>query len=106
MNGDWVRLAPLERLPRGQAVPVDLDGRLIALFHTDRGLRAVDGDCPHAGGELSDGSFDDTSVTCPRHGWCYDLRTGERRDRRGQPVNVYPTRVIDDWIWLNCPATG
>jgi nitrite reductase/ring-hydroxylating ferredoxin subunit len=49
----WVRLAPVERLPRGRAVLVDIDGRPIALFHTTSGLRAVDGSCPHAGGQLS-----------------------------------------------------
>lgn len=96
----WFRLAPLSALPRGQAVQVDLDGRTVALFHTEDGLRAVGGICPHAGGPLSDGDVDGGTVTCPWHRWRYDLRTGERRDRRGQPVDVHPTRVVDDWIWL------
>ncbi|OLS99496.1 hypothetical protein BJF90_08270 [Pseudonocardia sp. CNS-004] len=96
----WVRLAPLEELPRGRAVLVEGGERPIALFHTASGVRAVDGTCPHAGGELSGGDFDDTSVTCPRHLWCYDLRTGKRRDRKGEPLHVYRTRIIDSWIWL------
>jgi nitrite reductase/ring-hydroxylating ferredoxin subunit len=99
----WVRLAALDRLPCGRAVRVDIDGQQVALFHTEGGLRAIDGLCPHLGGELSDGAFDDAEVTCPRHARRYDLRTGQRQDREGQPVHVYPTRIVDDWIWLAVP---
>ena len=100
----WLRLAPLAALRPGEAVEVHVDGELIALFHTSDGLRAVSGTCPHAGGPLADGDFDEAAVTCPWHRWSYDLRTGERRDRKGQPLDVHQTRVIDDWIWLAAPT--
>lgn len=85
---------------------VDVDGLEIALFHTEAGLRAIDDTCPHAGGPLSEGDFDDATVTCRWHRWRYDLHTGERQDRKGQPVHVYPTRVTDDWIFLVVPPLG
>lgn len=99
----WIRLAPLDRLPPRQAVRVDVDDLPIALFHTEDGLRAVDGLCPHAGRPLSEGDFDAATVTCSWHRWRYDLRTGERLDRKGYPVHVYSTRVVDGWIWLAAP---
>ncbi|MCA9097699.1 MAG: Rieske 2Fe-2S domain-containing protein, partial [Planctomycetaceae bacterium] len=34
--------------------------------------------CPHAGAPLNEGVSDDGSVVCGRHGWTFDLATGER----------------------------
>ena len=45
------------------------------------GFRAVDGACPHEGGPLADGLVADRCVTCPLHGWRFDLRTGARGER-------------------------
>jgi UDP-MurNAc hydroxylase len=41
--------------------------------------------CPHAGEDLSGASIDVSgSITCPRHGWCWSLETGEclNQDKR------------------------
>ncbi len=32
--------------------------------------------CAHAGGPLADGHLEGTVVTCPYHGWSYDVRDG------------------------------
>lgn len=100
-RGDrWVRLAPAGRLPAGRAVRVEAGQESIALFNTSDRLCAIGGTCPHAGGPLEQGRVERGIVTCPWHGWRYDLRTGQRIDRKGEAVNVYATRVDDGWIWL------
>ncbi|MGP4029941.1 Rieske (2Fe-2S) protein [Actinomadura sp. 3N407] len=101
---DWVRLAPSTALPRGSAVNVDIDGEQVALFHGDRGFHALADACPHMGGPLSESEIHDGAVECPWHGWRYDLATGDRRDRPGQPARMYPVRVRDGWLTLGLPA--
>ncbi|MEV4114758.1 Rieske 2Fe-2S domain-containing protein [Nonomuraea sp. NPDC049695] len=101
---DWVRLAPAGALPPHESVTVEVDGDRIALFHTEHGFRALGGSCPHMGGPLSEGDVGDGAVTCPLHGWRYDLTTGERLDRRGQPVPTYPVEVRQGWLCLGLPA--
>lgn len=96
----WLRLAPLEALPPGQAASVAVDDRAIAIFHTEAGLYAVDGDCLHMGGPLCEGTLAGTVVTCPWHAWSYDVTTGERVDRRGSRISVHQVRVDDGWIVL------
>lgn len=100
---DWVRLAPAGALPRGEAVSVDVDGERIAVFHTEDGFRALAGLCPHMAGDLSEGEVAGGEVACPLHAWRYDLATGARTDRRGQPVAAYPTDVRDGWLYLALP---
>lgn len=100
MSG-WVRLAPATALSRGAAVRVEVDGEMIAFCHTASGYRAVDDYCPHMGGSLSEGTVSGDTVTCPWHGWRYDLVSGARADRPGQPVRTYPVAVREGWLFLS-----
>ena len=71
-----------ERVGRAADVPlfegrsVSLAGHRVAIFRLADGFVALDAACPHAGGPLSDGIVADRCVTCPLHGWRFDLRTG------------------------------
>jgi nitrite reductase [NAD(P)H] small subunit len=55
---------------------VTVAGRRIAVFRLPDGFVALDATCPHAGGPLSDGIVADSCVSCPLHGWRFDLRSG------------------------------
>jgi nitrite reductase/ring-hydroxylating ferredoxin subunit len=48
----------------------------IAVFQTAGGLRAVENCCSHVGNPIDDGPVSGEILTCPWHGWQYDLRTG------------------------------
>jgi nitrite reductase/ring-hydroxylating ferredoxin subunit len=89
----FVKLATLDDLPPGTAVEVAHDGRIVALFNLDGMILAIDGICPHQGGPLVEGEVKDGVVTCPWHGWRFDLRTGQSllSSRVRQPV--YEVRI-------------
>jgi nitrite reductase (NADH) small subunit len=75
----WVEIGRAADVPLWEGRRVTLpDGRRIAVFHTDAGFLAVDAVCPHADGPLQDGLVADGCVTCPLHGWRFDLRDGSR----------------------------
>ena len=48
-------------------------GRVIALFNVDGTFYALDGVCPHQGGPLGQGTLEGCIVTCPWHGWQFDV---------------------------------
>ena len=73
----FVKMATLEDLPLGAAKEVEHEGRIYALFNVDGVISAIDGICPHQGGPLADGALEGTCVTCPWHGWQFDVRTGK-----------------------------
>lgn len=50
---------------------------MIALYNVDGTLHALDGVCPHAGGPLGQGQLDGCVVTCPWHGWQFDVTNGQ-----------------------------
>jgi nitrite reductase/ring-hydroxylating ferredoxin subunit len=49
----------------------------VAIFDVNGELYAYENACPHQGGPVGEGIVDDATVTCPWHGWCFDLRSGK-----------------------------
>jgi len=49
----------------------------VAVFNVGGKLFALENSCPHQGGPLSDGWLEESVVTCPWHGWCFNVRTGK-----------------------------
>ena len=113
-----VRTLPSAACPRG--TPQEPELRLVQVGShevmlvrlEDGTLAAVAGHCPHQGTDLSDASFFDGLLRCPRHLYLYDPHTGENvvpaRDAR--PENLwklrpgylptFPVEERDGWIWV------
>lgn len=77
MMAGFVKLASLEDLPPGTSMEVEHDGTIFALFNLDGQVFAIDGICAHQGGPLAEGVRNGPIVTCPWHGWQFDVRTGQ-----------------------------
>ena len=73
---NWIPLAKLSECPPGEGRELIAAGRIVALFNVDGEFHALDGICPHQGGPLGKGALTGCIVTCPWHGWQYDVRTG------------------------------
>jgi len=72
----WTLIGRVGDVPELEGRSVTIAGRRIAVFRLPDGWAAVDGDCPHRGGPLSDGIVSERCVTCPLHNRRFDLRTG------------------------------
>lgn len=72
-----IRVAHSTEIPQGQARVFTLpDGEEIAIFHIDETFYAIKNECPHQGGPLAEGDIEGHCVTCPWHGWQFDLSNG------------------------------
>lgn len=82
----------------GEARLVEVEGRAIALFNVDGALHAIEDTCLHAGGPLHEGTLERTTVTCPWHGWRFDVATGRCDLNPMVSLACYPVRVRDGMI--------
>ena len=95
MAGRFVTVARVEDVPLGSVVRVEAGEEEIALAHVDGEFYATQGACIHLQGPLGEGRVDDHVLTCPWHGWQYDLRTGENEFDRAIRLRTYPVQVRD-----------
>jgi len=93
---NFVRVAAVTDIPAGQGKAVEVAGTQMAIFNCDGAFYAIDNVCRHKGGPLGEGEVSGTTVTCPWHGWTYDLTTGESHDDPECHVACYPVRVDGD----------
>lgn len=99
----FVTLANIDELPPGAMKEVEVDGRIIALFNSDGEILAIDGICPHQGGPLAEGELSGTTVTCPWHGWQFDVKTGCTRVGPKIKQTVYKVQVEGTAIQVEVP---
>ncbi len=87
-------------VPEGTATVVEVRGRPLALFRVGGRFYATDNDCLHRGGPLGEGFLTGSVVTCPWHGWEYDVVTGEHVDDPSLRVSTYTAFVRNGRVWV------
>jgi nitrite reductase/ring-hydroxylating ferredoxin subunit len=75
-NG-FLKAANSAEVPEGSVSERLILGREILLCRRNGIVYALSNTCPHVGGPLSQGNFDDHIIVCPWHAWEFDCRTGQ-----------------------------
>jgi nitrite reductase (NADH) small subunit/3-phenylpropionate/trans-cinnamate dioxygenase ferredoxin subunit len=99
----FVTVARAHEVPAGEGRRVRAGGRELALFHVGGRFFALDNACPHNGGPLAEGEVDDGAVTCPLHGWTFDLESGRHVANPAIAVRSYEVRVVGDEVQVALP---
>ena len=74
---------------------VVVNGRHVALFRLGDEFYALDNMCLHRGGPLCEGPIDNDVVTCPWHGWSYEIRTGTMVQDPRVGVSKHAVKIED-----------
>ena len=91
--GQLHTVARVEDLPTGRALVAKVGETEVAVFHCDGGFYATQAACLHLGGPVGRGKLDGCVVSCPWHGWQYDVRTGENEFDRALRLETYEVVV-------------
>ncbi|MGE0822830.1 MAG: Rieske (2Fe-2S) protein [Candidatus Binatia bacterium] len=94
----FVKVAQASEIAAGQGKCVEVEGQRIAIFNIDGTYYAIDEVCPHQAGPLSEGDVDGAVVTCPWHGWEFDVTTGVNRDDPDTILQKFAVKVEGDDI--------
>lgn len=108
-------VARADDIPDGARIVIEAGGREIGIFKVQGEFFALLNRCPHLGGPLCHGQLlnpvvssgpgdvrlaDDDLITCPWHGWEFDIRTGrsfwnpDHLRSRQFPVGVEPGAAL------------
>ncbi|MBM4370860.1 MAG: Rieske 2Fe-2S domain-containing protein [Deltaproteobacteria bacterium] len=98
-----IRACTLERLDAVGLVRLRLMGRPVGILRTSAGAPvARELSCKHQGADLSTGDRVGCIITCSRHGWRYDLATGECLLPTGAPpLREHAVAVQDGAVWIS-----
>lgn len=98
----FVRAAKTDEIPPGTIREFQLDGTTIALANVSGKFYAINNTCLHRGGPLGQGVLAEKVVTCPWHGWEFDVTTGKITQNPTVGVDCYPVDVRGQDIFVDC----
>jgi len=97
----FVRALKVSELAPGSIRQVQVGSTAVALANVGGSFYAVNNTCLHRGGPLGEGPLEGKVVTCPWHGWQYDVTTGKTIMNPNAGVACYATEVRGDDVFVD-----
>jgi len=104
---DFVRVAKTTDLSDPGQMLAEVEDRIVVLMHVGGEFFCLDDVCTHDGGPLSDGTLDDHTIACPRHGAKFDVRTGKALTMPATEDTVaHEVQIRGDEVWVRINESG
>ncbi len=95
---DFQTVGQIDDFTQGLGKMVTVAGRHIAVFRLGDEFFALDNMCLHRGGPLCEGPIENNVVTCPWHGWSYEIKTGTLVQDPRVGVSKHDVRIDGDQV--------
>ena len=89
----WHDVMPDGELAVGTARRVECEGRGLFVHRDAKGWRVYDSRCPHQATDMQASALEGCTLSCPQHGWRFDLRDGACTAVGDRPLRQLPSRV-------------
>jgi nitrite reductase/ring-hydroxylating ferredoxin subunit len=100
----FVYAAKAAEIAPGQIREIRLEGISIALANVGGQFYAISNTCLHRGGPLGQGSLQGNTVTCPWHGWSFDVTSGKVSGSQSAGVARYPVEHRGEGLYVDVSA--
>ena len=97
----FVRVGKTAEVAQGTIREFQVNGKAIAVAHVGGAFYGISNTCLHQGGPLGAGPLEGNIVTCPWHGWEYDVTTGKIKLNATVGVPCYRVEVRGDEIFVD-----
>jgi 3-phenylpropionate/trans-cinnamate dioxygenase ferredoxin component len=97
----FVPVAQASDIPDPGKQLVEVDDRLVVVFHVGGQYYCLDDVCTHDGGPLGEGCLTGFEIACPRHGAKFDVRNGKALTMPAtKPTAAHEVKVEEGRIWV------
>ena len=96
----WFEIGGESDFPADSATELVVSDRIVAVCNTEGELHALDGVCPHQGGPLGKGDVEGCILTCPWHGWQFDVRDGQSLLSPHVKHPTLPIKIEAGRVWV------
>jgi nitrite reductase/ring-hydroxylating ferredoxin subunit len=93
--GEWHDVMATDDLEPGGVTRVECDGRGLFVHHGADGWKVFDSRCPHQTTNIPHLALKGTTLTCPKHEWAFDVRSGQCIAKGDTPLKLWNSKVAD-----------
>mgnify|MGYP000063617218 CR=1 FL=1 len=95
----WYKLIAINELEEGISRH-DYDGRACFINKKGDEHHVYDSRCPHQAADISLSSLEDTTLTCARHQWKFNVGNGECIENGNRPLNRIEFKIEDGFVYV------
>jgi nitrite reductase/ring-hydroxylating ferredoxin subunit len=87
-------------LTEGSVRTTKVLARTVAVIRINGEFYGLEADCKHMKASIARGKIEGCTITCPEHGWQYDIRTGACLNEPWAQLKTYPVVVEDGQVYV------
>lgn len=91
--GEWHDVMAVADICGGEVQRVECDGRGLFVYRDAKGVRVYDSRCPHQTTDIPHLALEGTTLTCPKHQWVFDVRSGDCIKKGNSPLKQWESKV-------------
>lgn len=91
----WRAVASLEQIPDGETSFLEAAGRHLFVYRKSDSIKVFDSRCPHQVTDIPHLSLEGRKLTCPKHQWAFDVKTGECVEKGNRPLREFEHKIED-----------
>jgi nitrite reductase/ring-hydroxylating ferredoxin subunit len=93
--GEWHDLMVTKGVAVGSTQRVECDGRGLFVHRaTIKEWRVYDSRCPHETTNIPHLALQGCTLTCPKHQWEFDIRSGDCTKKGNSPLKQWPCKAV------------
>ncbi|NPV11152.1 MAG: Rieske 2Fe-2S domain-containing protein [Ignavibacteria bacterium] len=101
----FVKICKVSDLPEGRGVRIEIEDFDLAIFKINNEVFVISNICPHNHtAQMFNGYLNEYAVSCPIHGWIFDLRNGKTLSNNSN-IKTYETKIEDDYLFVKLPKS-
>ncbi|NDJ23659.1 Rieske 2Fe-2S domain-containing protein [Nostoc sp. B(2019)] len=100
VTSTWVKLATIDQVPESSVLAVNFAGNSLILHRRGVNIVCYRNACIHIGDPLETGKIENGILTCPSHGFQYNLETGECLTATDVSLKSYPVQIKGDKVFV------
>ncbi|BCO27242.1 hypothetical protein MIZ03_2130 [Rhodoferax lithotrophicus] len=75
--GQWRDVMASKDVPDGEVLRTEHDGRGLFIYREKKTYQVYDSHCPHQSTDITQLAVKGTTLTCPKHQWEFDAKSGD-----------------------------
>lgn len=101
---EYIKVGLVDDIPPGSRIRYEFEEDTVIVLNIDGEFYCIADLCTHDGGSLEDGDVIDHQIECPRHGACFDIKTGRvTRLPATEPIPTYEIKIEDGVVFVREP---
>ena len=95
----WHQISNVGQIPEGKTTYLDCEGRCLFIYRDNGTFNIYDSRCPHQVTDIPHLALEGDRLTCPKHHWAFDIKTGACIDIGDRPLRRFEAKVEHDKLY-------